>query len=109
MTTPRPEFAHARACQQRFVFRHKICAALLVDGVEPGAKEQPKRVREVVERQAGFIIMRLPNPHVGVQVALVQPFAVGSLLAALHDLAQLICRKFGLFAALKHFLLKQVA
>ena len=53
--------------------------------------------------------MRLPGPHELLQVALIEPVAVGLLLGALHDVVEIIRRKLGLFAALEDFLLEQIA
>jgi hypothetical protein len=100
----------AGAGEQVHVVGHKGCAALLVDGVQAGGKEQAKGVGEVVEREFGRVVVRFPGPHPFLQVDFRRgrrrrAFALG----AFHDLAQFIGAQFGFFAALEDFFLEQEA
>ncbi len=99
----------AGAGEQVLVVGHEGIAALLVDGVQADAEEQSEGVGEVVEGKPGVVVMRLPGPHIFVQVALVQAVAVGGFLGLFHQVAQVIGAELGFGALLEDVFLEQVA
>src|SRR5262245_43863550 len=82
---------------------------MLILRKEAEAEEQSKHVREVGERAARAVVMRLHRPHVGVQQRRVQPIAIGLFLRVEHQPVELVHRELTPAPALEDTSLEEEA
>ena len=68
----------------------KVPVKIWTDDIEAEAKQQAKRVREVVKRAVGAVVVGFPGPHVWMEIVIVQSVTIGFLLAPDHDIAEVL-------------------